>query len=404
MNIFQDEFIKKFNAFISQLKLIFSSDDTQQILTTFETMPPEVILENGIKFNSLFDNDDIFDQFIKSKIKVFSHKEQKTKDISESLFGINMPIKNLLNNQPDDVKKVIWTDLHTLFFFSETLKPIQNHNHKRISLLTNLLHANSTNNEEVKYPSKDDVSKKLNDMLGVQVNKETSDMIDEIVGSFEKIMNRSSKGNPIGSIMEISKIISVKYADKINNGEIEIDKLMSAISKKIPGMDKLMEQMMSSMKSDKKAPPKEKVVIDENFSTSQVDVGEVVESNGSSMNIGNILKMADQFGVIPGGKQSGANSTGSGMPDFASIFGSLGGAGGENINMEKIMGMMGRLNSTNTPEEAAELKKEMDEYMKNELGVNIDELNEQIKDMTNNITDAPHDAQHDMLHKEQEQQ
>jgi hypothetical protein len=66
--------------------------------------------------------------------------------------------------------------------------------------------------------------------------------------------------------------------------------------------------------------------------------------------------------------------------------------------------MMGRLNSTNTPEEAAELKKEMDEYMKNELGVNIDELNEQIKDMTNNITDAPHDAQHDALHKEQEQQ
>jgi hypothetical protein len=46
----------------------------------------------------------------------------------------------------------------------------------------------------------------------------------------------------------------------------------------------------------------------------------------------------------------------------------------------------------------------MDEYMKNELGVNIDELNEQIKDMTNNITDAPHDAQHDALHKEQEQQ
>ena len=204
-------------------------------------------------------------------------------------------------------------------------------------------------------------------------------------------MNRSSKGNPIGSIMEISKIISVKYADKINNGEIEIDKLMSAISKKIPGMEKLMEQLMTSMKSDKKTPAKEKIVIDENFSTSQVDVGEIVESKGSSMNIGNILKMADQFGVIPGGKQNDigglssilgslGNSGNNDMSGLSSILGSLGG-NGNNINMEKIMGMMGKLSSTTTPEEAAELKKEMDDYMQNELGVNMSELNEQIKDI-----------------------
>jgi hypothetical protein len=54
-------------------------------------------------------------------------------------------------------------------------------------------------------------------------------MIDDIVESFEKVLTGQSSGNPLSGIMEISQKISVKYADKINKGDIELDKLMDEI-------------------------------------------------------------------------------------------------------------------------------------------------------------------------------
>mgnify|MGYP003343820972 CR=1 FL=1 len=45
----------------------------------------------------------------------------------------------------------------------------------------------------------------------------------------------------------------------------------------------------------------EKVIIDENFSTANVELGKVEESSGG-MKIGSMLKMADGLGVLPGKK------------------------------------------------------------------------------------------------------
>jgi hypothetical protein len=331
--VFQEQFVKNFNIFIEQLKVIFPNDDIMLILDNINSLSDEDKIKSGERFNNMI-TDEYFDMFIKSKIKVFSHKDSKTKEISESLFGENFCLKNLLNNQPDDVKLVIWTHLHTLYFMTELQKPSDTINTERISVLSNMLDKKTTPEEEFDnhdtHSKKPNVTKKLHDILGVDVNKDTTEMIDEIVSSFEKIMNKTSSANPISGIMEISKLISVKYADKINSGEIEIDKLMAAISKKVPGMDKMMDQMMNSMKGNKDSKPKEKVVIDENFSTALVNVGKV-EEESSGMKIGSMLKMADQFGVIPGGKKSDNNmssmlssmSSGDGMPDISEMMKSM---------------------------------------------------------------------------------
>jgi len=225
-------------------------------------------------------------------------------------------------------------------------------------------------------------------MLGCDINKETTEMIDEIVGSFEKIMSKGASTNPMSSIMEISKLISVKYADKISNGTIEIDKLMEAIGKKIPGMDKVMDQVMGMMKgSGEKKKPKEKIIIDENFSTASVKVGEVKENkNESGLKFGSMLKMADQFGVIPGGKKNESNM-GSGL---ASLLGGVAGGNemGQLPGMDKLMGMMQKMGSTDTPEQVAALKDEMDTFMQKELGVDMSQLNQQLDEFTTKIKDA----------------
>lgn len=435
--VFQEQFIKHFNIFLEQLKVIFSKDDTILILNNIHALSDMDKLQSGEKFNILF-TDELFDQFIKNKIKVFSHKDPKTKDISESLFGSNFCLKNLLNNQPENVKAVIWTHLHTIYFMSELQKSSDIINTERISILSKMLHINNpteqSNEDTSNKPTPKNVSKKLHDILGVDVNKDTTEMIDEIVASFEKIMNKTSKTNPISSIMEISKLISVKYADKINNGEIEIDKLMEAISKKVPGMDKMMDQMMNVMKTEK-VKPKEKVVIDENFSTALVEVGKKDDDSGG-MKFGSMLKMADQFGVIPGGKKSeggmanmmssmmsGMQSNGNNMPDISSMMKSMNNGEmpdvssmmasmndgklpdisemiktmmpqGENgPNMEKIVGMMQKMQTSKTPEQAAELKAEMDTFMQSELGVDMTELNQQIDSFTNNLKEADENTQ-----------
>ena len=388
--VLNDQYLKNFNNFTSQLKIIFPKENFDII----DNMSDMDKLSNGIKFVESFDNDN-FSLFSKSKIKVFSHKSSVTQTISESLFGTDFCLKNILNNQPDDVKNIIWHNLHTMYIITELQKPIEKQNQERLSILNKLLHKDDievedelpeeTHKEESQSGQGKGVNKKIHDMLGVKINKETSEMIDEIVGSFEKIMSKGASSNPMSSIMEISKLISVKYADKISNGTIEIDKLMAAIGKKIPGMDKVMDQVMGMMKgSSEKKKPKEKIIIDENFSTASIKVGEVKEDKDKGgFKLGSMLKMADQFGVLPGGKKN-ESDVGGGL---ASLLGG-GGDMGQLPGMDKLMGMMQKMTTTETPEQAAALKEEMDSFMQKELGVDVSQLNQQLDEFTNKIKDA----------------
>lgn len=401
--VLKEQYFKNFNNFISQLKIIFPKESFDII----DNMTDENKLSNGLKFTDSFD-DMNFALFSKSKIKVFSHKSPVTQTISESLFGVEFCLKNILNNQPDDIKNIIWQNLHTMYIVAELQKSVELQNQDRLSVLNKLLNKDDIEVEdELPEQSKDKsqptgkgVNKKIHDMLGVNINKETTEMIDEIVGSFEKIMSKGASSNPMSSIMEISKLISVKYADKISNGTIEIDKLMEAIGKKIPGMDKVMDQVMGMMKgSGEKKKPKEKIIIDENFSTASVKVGEVKENKDQGgLKFGSMLKMADQFGVIPGGKKNESNMD-SGL---ASLLGGVAGGNemGQLPGMDKLMGMMQKMGSTETPEQAAALKEEMDSFMQKELGVDMSQLNQQLDEVTNKIKDAT-DQSKDDTNKEQ---
>lgn len=379
-NFFYDKYLSNYNNFVNQLKIIFSGDETQKKLNELFNLPDEKKIARGMLFSESV-SDEYFNDFSKSKIKIFSHKSPATQKISESLFGDDFCLKNLLNNQPDEVKTIIWNNLHNILLVTELLKAEEDRNTTRISTLSKLLYktqpeALHENCEQTKTNfsgASSNAKNKLKDMLGVEVNDETTGMIDDIVSSFESILTGDGSSNPFAGIMDVSQKISVKYADKINKGEIELDKLMKSITSKVPGMESVLGSMGGMMGNtpSEKSKPKEKIIIDENFSTADIEVGLNKEEEKQSIKFGNVLKIADQFGVIPGGKQSQ-----SGMPDLSGLGGI---PGMQDIpNIGKVMEIMQKLEKTETPEEAEALKKEMDLFLQKDLGIDIEKLNKDL--------------------------
>ena len=325
----RSEYLQQFNNFIRQLKVIFP---TEEYLNNLELLSDEEKLANGILYTSLINGDNL-EQFVKSKVKVFSHKSNDTQLISESLFGKDFCLKNLVNNQPDEIKTIIWMYLHNLCVMAELCRPEDEQNKLKLELLNNQIMENKELFEKLNSDSSS--KKRLEDILGVDINDETTSMINDIVASFEKILS-SGSGNPMSSIMEISQKISTKYSDKINSGEIELDKLMASITKKVPGMEGMIGNMFG-MFGKKNAEPQEKVLIDENFSTSSIVVGEQ-ENETNNFNIGNILKMANNLGVLSPGS---------------------GGEQGEGFDLSKVMSLMSNLNQNDENGEGVDLNKVM---------------------------------------------
>lgn len=384
-----------YDNFILQLKIIFTDAETNKILDDVKNMSNDDKLNRGKMFVELITLE-LFDDFIRSKIKIFSHKNENTKKISESLLDSKLCLKKLLNNQPDAVKKVIWLKLHIIYMSVELLKPVEEQNTAQLNALNKLV--NKVNKvESSDFVSPTNPTNKLKNMLGVDVNEETTDMIDDIVSSFEKVLSGDATSNPFSGIMEISQKISVKYADKINNGDIELDKLMKSISQKVPGMESMLNGMMNDksegglgglggmmdgMMGGGNKKPKEKIIIDDNFSTADVQVGINSTDDKKSINIGNVLKIADQFGVIPGGKQTGSDDK-SGTDTFPDLSG-LG--LGDIPHLGKMMEMMGKLGKVETQEDTDALKLEMDTFLESELGLDVNKLNKELENMTNNVS------------------
>ena len=57
-----------------------------------------------------------FNNFVKSKIKTFSHKDNDTQSISLSIFGKKLSLKKIFNNQSEITKTLLWNHLHRLVF------------------------------------------------------------------------------------------------------------------------------------------------------------------------------------------------------------------------------------------------------------------------------------------------
>lgn len=401
-------YLQNYNFLIDQIAYLFTDDDDKLYISELNKESGDKKWLRGVDFNKLL-TDDFFTLFIESKTKLFSHSDDFTKSISECLFGEKLCLKKIFHNRDDSIRFVLWYYLQVMMLMIELGKKEKNED--RIKQLGDLIDSNIAEYEKNKETAKklnetgmSDPKNFLKDTLGVEVNNQTNNMLDDIVKSFEGTISGMKNGQPpditslLPSILEISKTISTKYGDKISNGEIELGKIMGGITKNIPGfsggsggfpgsgefpgsggglppdLGKMMEGMMSGLGGGgsggpglppdlskmmeglgglgglgnmfKKPEKKETILIDENFSTASVDLGKVNDSKG--INIGKMLNVANSFGVIPdlpGQKTEETNDDGlPGMPKLTDLFGMLGGGSKNPEDLKnQLEGMMGKM-------------------------------------------------------------
>jgi hypothetical protein len=338
-NYFEKTLMQKYTGFLTQIRNLVDSD----LHSYINELQQEKLIDmvNRItKLNESLEDDNLFNLFRRTKIKLFSSKNEETMKVSESLFGNKLTLKYILNNRSQKNKNIIWNYLHLLYILRESM--YENGNNDRIDTLSKLLKESEDYEQVIKNDALiDDLSSKVKkDVLNVDVNDTTNNLIDDIVKSFQTNMNKNSD-NPFDCILEITQQITDKYQDKINSGEVELDKLMGSITKTVPGV----EGLLGATENPKN---KEKVIIDEKFSTSTVDLGDKNEKSG--FNLGGMMKMMNS---MTGGDEGGPNLSG-------------------------LMGIMGKLNNVSSQEEAENLKKEMDNILEKDLGMDISKLNETI--------------------------
>jgi hypothetical protein len=271
------------------------------------------------KFNDLMKSNTLFNFFLKSKIKLFSHKETNTLNISESMFGSEFSLKKIFNNQEDSVKIVLWKFLHNLVkYYNEylLLDNVDSEIQTKIDKINAcLLNEDSSNSKGI------NIKESLNKILKTDsLNEDTNGLINDIIHGFESSM--SNQTNPFENIMNISNTITDKYKDKIENGDIKIDEIFKNMQS-LPGMESMGPMMNSLFTNMGTSEPEkeEKVIIDENFSTSMVDVPEPTLEGESNMNLKNILKTADNFGLMD--SITGQSSDDPGMGKLMNIFNKL---------------------------------------------------------------------------------
>ena len=305
-----------------------------------------------MNFYKLLNNNDLFLLFSKMKIKVFSSKTVETHAISTSLFSSELSLKFIFNNITDNIKNVYWEKLFRLYIDVAKNDKTQANNtlflpNDRITVLieniknikniknnnTNTAFMNVANNTALTDSVK-------NSLFKVNVNNTTNNMIDDIVGSFQNIMK--NKSNPFDNIMNITTMISEKYKDQLQSGDIQLDKIIGGIDGIIPG---LMKQ------SGAAAEEKKTVIIDENFSTSNVDIGKEEESS-NPLNPMNMMKM------IP--------------------------------NISGLVNMVNRINTAESDDDLSNIKKDMDNYLEKELKVDMTQFNGILNGVEKKFEDFKH--------------
>jgi len=380
-------YLENYDLLIEQLAYFFTNESEKETLLVLSGESRDKKWMRGVNFCKLLD-DTNFELFLESKVKLFSHKEDLNKKISEELFGDEISLKKIFNNREDNVKFVLWSYLHSMVLMIEFAQKKKNKD--KIKRLSKVMEDYAPELEKCKKNVQTtfgrDPKNMIKDMLGVDVNDQTNDMVADIVKSFETTLQGGENANPLAGILEISKKISEKYQDKINQGDIQLDKLMEGIQKTIPGMDQVLKGdgkgglggldammggagglggMMGGLfgKGEEK---KETVIIDENFSTSNVELGKIKES--SNLNIGKLLNVADSMGVIPsfGGETKKEGESDSAMPNLSELF-----------------GMMNGIGKIKTQEEADALKAKVDTFMEKKLGLDMNKVSKDMETMFN---------------------
>ena len=347
-------------------------------LKQFDNITSEEILNNSNKFYELLDDNKLFLLFINSKIKVFSSKDDNTNSLSMSLFGDHILLKNVFNNQSNENKYMLWDSLYNLYHLLETNK--QNRE-DRLKLLNEKL-------DNIKLKISHTVRDKI---LPDDVNSTTTNMVDDIIGSFQDLM--SDNKNPFENIMNITTKISEKYYKDIEKGNVEVDKLLKNMP--FPGnkggdgetgmpdmgnMMKSMEGMMDGMgmggvgdmmdgmgmggvgdmmKGMMGEEKKETTVMDENFSTADVDIGDDEIKEGDRGMVGNMMNMANKLPKMDG------------LPKL----GELG----------DIMGDLKNITSNKDGKGLDSMKNKMDSFMEKSLGIDMNEFNKNMENLVSKM-------------------
>ena len=390
-------YLQNYNSLIEQLSLLFTDESYKEYLLLLNSETRDKKWMRGIRFHQQMSLE-YFDIFVESKIKLFSHKDEETKKLSESLFGEELSLKKIFNNRDDNIKNVLWHYLHLMFLMVESAQKKQNKD--RLKKLTKMIEQNEEQfkksqtklSQQSANKSKDPKSM-IKEMFNVEVNDQTNDMLSDIVSSFESTLSGGSGSNPFAGIIDISQKISSKYQDKINNGEIELNKLMEGIQKNVPGMGEMLKGgglgslsgMMGGMGlGGASAKPKETVVIDENFSTANVELGKQ-PTDKEGFNIGKMLKLADSFGVLPNMPGAKDNTEGESSANM-------------DPGLSELFGMITSMGDLSKKEDLDTLKNKMDTFLSkqgidiNQLNNQIDSLMEQNKDKILELNNKPKDT------------
>jgi hypothetical protein len=393
---FINKYLHQFNSFIKDLKKLFvnksindndnnsDNDNINDIIIEYELNLIEELsdnekIERGMLFNNLL-SDELFNLFIKSKIKIFSHKSENTKDLAQSLFGNKLTLKNLLNNQSNDIKNIIWKNLHNLYIIIEFMKPYENQNAERISIINKQLNIDIN---KLNF-NKDDIKTKLTDILNIDINDTTYELIDDIINSFDNVLSNNSNTNILSGIMETSQNISKKYVEQIEKGDIQLDKILENIFNKIPGIDKIMPSFINNNTN----PNEDKIIIDNNFSTANIDSLKI-ENKDSNTNLkfGNILKMADKLGVLSNSLNNDNDNDNESNNDnlndnMSNIFNNLfnGISKNKNIpefnNINKMINIIKKIDNLDSQDDMNTIKNEMENFLQSDMGINLSQLNE----------------------------
>jgi len=292
--------------------------DTVKGLTKCDTAPyNNTYIERVNRFYNSLNGDDLFTIFASAKIKVFSAKTVETHTISTSLFDENLTLKHVFNNMAENVKDTLWVGLFNLYI---QLERHHNKHPERVGILKDTIKSIRGNQTS---KARSDLFKNV---IKADVNNTTTNMLDDIIGSFQNVM--SNNGNPFENIMGITEMITQKYGSQIENGEVEVDKILGG-----------MGSMFTGGTTKEEAP----VVMDENFSTADVELGKEKEEKG--FNLGDIGKLAP------------------------------------------LADMINKVGSVKTEEDALKVKQDMDSFMEKELKVDMTQYKQQMEDLERKMED-----------------
>lgn len=338
-----NDFSSNYSNFISHIKRVFPDSPFIDNLLT-ETIEEQ--LNRTKKLNDSLQNTTLFNYFLKNKIKLFSHKDKDTTKVSESMFGSEITLKKIFNNQEESVKLLFWTDLKYLLLDYNKYLLSSNPNDKNLQDRVEKLSNNNVNNLKPVINPKEGLSKILKTE---NLNATTNNMINDIFSTFENTVGQQGS-NPFANIMQISQTISEKYKTNIENGEVNLDDLLSSMTG-LPGMENmsgLIGSLTKQMQSTN-TEPVEKIIIDENFSTAIVPKGEQKDDT-TNFNVGELLKTMDSIGGL-------------------SALG-LGGNPDEN-GMGKLMDVFGKLSNTTDPSQ-------LNEIMESDLGIDMSKFTDEM--------------------------